>query len=58
MEAQLVNALSAHGPWVMLVFYLLWRDLQKDTATRDALTKNTQVLTEMTTLVRERLGRS
>ncbi len=41
----------------MLVFYLLWRDVQKETATRDALTKNTQVLTEMTTLVRERLGR-
>jgi hypothetical protein len=39
----------------MLVFYLLWRDLQKDQATRELLTKNTHMLVEMATLVRERL---
>jgi hypothetical protein len=49
------RALAEHGPWVMLVFYLLWRDLQKDQATRELLTKNTHMLVEMATLVRERL---
>ena len=51
----MVRALAEHGPWVMLVFYLLWRDLQKDHATRELLTKNTHMLVEMATLVRERL---
>lgn len=46
---------SEHGPWVMLVFYLLYRDGQKDLATREVLNKNTAVLIEMTTLVRDRV---
>ncbi|MGJ8584655.1 MAG: hypothetical protein ACSHXD_11210 [Marinosulfonomonas sp.] len=53
-----VKVLSEHGPWVLLVFYLLYRDLQKDQATRDLLNKNTLVLTELATLIRERLPRS
>lgn len=53
----LVQIAAEHGPWVLLVFYLLYRDLQKDHATRDALSKNTAVLIEMATLVRERLPR-
>jgi hypothetical protein len=54
----LVSILTEHGPWVLLVFYLLYRDLQKDQATRDALNKNSLVLTELATLIRERLPRS
>ena len=54
----LVNILTEHGPWVLLVFYLLYRDLQKDQATRDVLNKNSLVLTELATLIRERLPRS
>ena len=53
----LVRILTEHGPWVLLVFYLLYRDLQKDQATRDVLNKNSLVLTELTTLIRERLPR-
>lgn len=53
----LLSLLAEHGPWVVLVFYLLYRDLQKDEATRAALEKNTEVLIEMTTLIRERLPR-
>ena len=45
------------GPWAALVFYLLWRDLQKEVAVREALERNTKVLTEMAVVVRERLGR-
>jgi hypothetical protein len=50
--------LTEHGPWALMVFYLLWRDQQKDLATRDVLNRNTQVLAEMTTLLRERLPRA
>jgi hypothetical protein len=50
-------AAAEHGPWALLVFYLLWRDLQKDKATRDVLDKNTTILVEMTTMIRERLPR-
>ena len=58
MASDIVLKLVAdHGPWVLLVFYLLYRDVQKDQATRDVLHQNTQVLTEMTTMVRERLPR-
>ena len=58
VESDLLLALLAeHGPWAVLVFYLLYRDLQKDGATRAALEKNTEVLIEMTTLIRERLPR-
>ena len=54
----LVKILAEHGPRVLLVFYLLYRDLQKDQATRDVLNKNSLVLTELATLIRERLPRS
>ncbi len=59
MGSDLVLKLVAeHGPWVLLVFYLLWRDLQKDQATRAVLDKNAMVLTEVATIVRERLPRA
>lgn len=54
----IVKILSEHGPWVLLVFYLLYRDLQKDQAVRELLNKNTLVLTELATLIRERLPRN
>lgn len=47
-----------HGPWVVLVFFLLWRDFQKDQATRQVLDKNAVVLTEIATVIRERMPRS
>lgn len=53
----LLAAMAEHGPWAGLVFFLLWRDLQKDKATRDLLDKNTTILVEMTTMIRERLPR-
>lgn len=56
-EDALLAAAAEHGPWALLVFYLLWRDLQKDRATRDVLERNTTILVEMTTLIRERLPR-
>ena len=52
-----VSLLTEHGPWVLLVFYLLWRDLQKDQATRAVLDKNSQILTQITTIIQERLPR-
>ncbi|MEC7763811.1 MAG: hypothetical protein VX874_18045 [Pseudomonadota bacterium] len=51
----LLQILTDHGPWVLLVFYLLWRDLQKDQATRAVLDKNSAILIEITTIIRERL---
>ena len=53
-----VPLLNQHGPWVLMVFYLLYRDGQKEQATREVLDKNTIILTEMTTMLRERLPRS
>ena len=53
-----VSLLTEHGPWVLLVFYLLWRDLQKDQATRAVLDKNSQILTQITTIIQERLPRA
>ena len=53
-----LTSAAEHGPWVLLVFYLLWRDLQKDRATREVLDKNTTILIELTTMIRERLPRS
>jgi hypothetical protein len=50
-----LSLLAEHGPWVLLVFYLLWRDLQKDQATRAGLDKNSAILIEITTIIRERL---
>lgn len=59
MTSDLILKLVAdHGPWVLLVFYLLYRDVQKDQATRAVLDKNTAVLLEMATIIRERLPRS
>lgn len=57
MSDALIDALAEHGPWAMMVFFLLYRDLQKDQATRSVLDKNTQILVEMTTMIRERLPR-
>ena len=58
MASDLILKLVAdHGPWVLLVFYLLYRDNQKDEATREVLDKNTTILLEMTTIIRERLPR-
>ncbi|MEZ5769498.1 MAG: hypothetical protein R3D80_18925 [Paracoccaceae bacterium] len=54
----LVTVLTEHGPWVVLVFYLLWRDLQKDQATRAVLDKNSLILTQITTIIQERLPRA
>ncbi len=56
--AGFVGILAEHGPWVLLVFYLLYRDYQKDQATRDVVTKNSLVLSELAMLIRERLPRS
>lgn len=59
MGTDLIFQLVAeHGPWVLLVFYLLYRDLQKDQATRAVLDKNTVMLLEMATIIRERLPRT
>jgi hypothetical protein len=59
MEGDLwLPLLTEHGPWALLVFYLIWRDGEKDRATREVLEKNTLVLSEMTTILRERLPRS
>ena len=54
-EAGWTVLLMENGPWVGLSFYLLYRDIQKEGAMRDALNRNTRILTEMTTLVRERM---
>ena len=57
METDLILKIVAeHGPWVLLVFYLLYRDTQKDLATREVMNKNTAVLIEMTTMLRERVA--
>ena len=53
----LFKLVAEHGPWVLLVFFLLWRDLQKDQATRAVLDKNALVLTEIATVIRERMPR-
>ena len=54
----LVKLVADHGPWVIMVFFLLWRDVEKDRATRAVLDKNATVLTEITTVIRERMPRS
>ena len=53
----ILRLVADHGPWVLLVFYLLYRDLQKDQATRAVLDKNSAILIEITTIIRERLPR-
>ena len=52
-----INLLTENGPWVLLVFYLLFRDHQKDDATRTILNRNTEIIVEITTQIRERLPR-
>lgn len=54
----LFKLVADHGPWVLLVFFLLWRDHQKDQATRAVLDKNAIVLTEIATVIRERMPRT
>ncbi|NNE81260.1 MAG: hypothetical protein HKN18_13415 [Silicimonas sp.] len=54
----LLKILADHGPWVILVFFLLWRDAEKDRATRGVLDKNAAVLTEIATVIRERMPRT
>lgn len=54
-EDILWRTLSEDGPWVLLVFYLLYRDVQKDNAIRDALKRNTEILVETTTMIRAKL---
>ncbi|MBT8409416.1 MAG: hypothetical protein KJN93_07305 [Alphaproteobacteria bacterium] len=58
MSDLVLKLVADHGPWVLLVFYLLYRDVQKDIATRTVLDKNTAILVEMTTMIRERLPRA
>ncbi len=55
MNENLFQLVSDHGPWVLLVFYLLYRDLEKDKITRQIIEKNTTVLIELATIIRERL---
>lgn len=58
MSGDLMLELAAeHGPWVILVFFLLWRDIEKDRATRTILDKNAAILTEIATIIRERMPR-
>ena len=52
------SLVAEHGPWVVLVFFLLWRDIQKEQATRSVLDKNAHVLTEIATVIRERMPRA
>ncbi len=54
----LLKIVADHGPWVILVFFLLWRDAEKDRATRAVLDKNASVLTEIATVIRERMPRN
>ena len=51
------TAFGQRGSRVLLVFYLLFRDHQKDDATRNILNRNTEIIVEITTLIRERLPR-
>jgi len=51
------SILAENGPWALLVFFLLWRDFQKEGAIREALNKNSTILVELSTLIRERLPR-
>ncbi|MEM9344468.1 MAG: hypothetical protein AAGA87_15605 [Pseudomonadota bacterium] len=55
MSEALIQALTDDGPWVILVFFLIWRDFEKDKATRAVIDKSTAMLVEISTIVRERL---
>lgn len=54
----LIKLMADHGPWAILVFFLLWRDAEKDRATRAVLDKNASILTEIATVIRERMPRN
>lgn len=54
----ILKIVADHGPWVVLVFFLLWRDAEKDRATRAVLDKNAAILTEIATVIRERMPRN
>jgi len=54
----LLQLVAEHGPWAVMVFFLLWRDSEKDKATRVILDRNALILTEISTVIRERLPRS
>ena len=54
----LLQLVADHGPWVILVFFLLWRDAEKDKATRAVLDKNAAIITEIATVIRERMPRN
>ena len=43
---------------MVLVFFLLWRDAEKDRATRAVLEKNATILAEIATVIRERMPRN
>ena len=59
MSGDLIFKIVAdHGPWVILVFFLLWRDAEKDRATRAVLDKNAAIMTEIATVIRERMPRN
>lgn len=53
----LLKLVAEHGPWALLVFFLLWRDWQKDQAIRDVLERNANTLIEIGTIIRERMPR-
>ena len=55
MSDTIIRMLADDGPWVLLVFYLLYRDLEKDRATREIVDRSTEILIEMSTIIRERL---
>ena len=55
MSDAIFRMLADDGPWVLLVFYLLHRDLEKDRATREIVDRSTKILIEMSTIIRERL---
>ncbi len=55
---EIFGLVAEHGPWVLLVFFLLWRDVHKENVTRDVLNKNAEVLTEIATVIRERMPRA
>ena len=54
----LFKLVAEHGPWVILVFFLMWRDAEKDRATRTVLDKNATILTEIAMVIRERMPRN
>ena len=56
-EADVLRLATEHGPWVALVFFLLWRELKKDEITRAVLDRNATVLMELAVIIRERLPR-